>query len=223
MARKKCKSPATMYPHYHASLASTTRIRYDYLMIASLSGTVRSIKTTFFVLDVQGVGYKVHSIPRLLENTHAGDELSIFTHLAVREDALELFGFSSYEELELFQMLIGISGIGPRGALGIIGLETIEKLVRAISQGDIGYLTKVSGVGKKSAEKIVLELRDKVGTIRIENIGESTRHEDEDILEALQTLGYRADEAREALRHLPQEVVGQSARIKEALRLIARK
>lgn len=190
-------------------------------MISHLTGTALFVRDTHVVLGVQGVGYKVHVTPRLLDHARTTREISLHIHTVVREDALELFGFPTYEELELFQLLIGISGIGPRSALGIIGLESIEKLVSAIAHGDVGYLTKVSGVGKKSAEKIVLELRDKVTTLDLTE-GDTARHEDSDVLEALQALGYRADDAREALRGIPGDITAQGARIKEALRLLSR-
>lgn len=191
-------------------------------MISHLSGTVLTKKATFLVLDVHGVGYKVYCTQRVLESVAGGQECSFFTHLAVREDALDLFGFFSYEELELFMMLIGISGIGPRSALGIIGLEKAETLVSAIAHGDIGYLTKVSGVGKKSAEKIVLELKDKVVLLNLTEL-DGMRHDDEDVLEALKAMGYRADEARDALRTVSTDVSDQGTRIKEALRALSRK
>ncbi len=190
-------------------------------MIAHLSGTVIRTRPGAIVLAVNGVGYLVHCTARLLETVAPGSNLDLHTHLAVREDAMELFGFVEHEELEFFRLLIGISGIGPRSALGIIGLESAQKLSSAIASGDIGYLTKVSGVGKKSAEKIVLELRDKVGGLAGEG-GVAVRKEDEDVLEALMALGYRHEEARDALRQISQESSDPGMRIKEALRLLAR-
>ncbi len=190
-------------------------------MIAHLEGTVLSKHKGVLVLSVGGVGYRVFCTEQTLNELREHEEASLHTHLAVREDAMDLFGFRSAEELELFQLLIGISGIGPRSALGIIGLERVEKLVSAIAKGDVGYLTKVSGVGKKSAEKIVLELRDKVGRLSFEeHVG--THRDEEDVLEALKALGYRADEAREALHRIPDDIADPGARVKEALRLLTR-
>ncbi len=192
-------------------------------MISHLSGTVLGVYKNFIVLDVHGVGYKVHCTENTLDKTSTETNLSLHTHLAVRENAMDLFGFETQNELELFTMLIGISGIGPRSALGIIGLESSEKLVGAISEGDISYLTKVSGVGKKSAEKIVLELKDKVGLLDAKYTGTALtlRQEEEDVLEALKTLGYRADEARDALRQIPKETKEQGQIIKEALKILS--
>ena len=191
-------------------------------MISHLSGTVLGVYKNFIVLDVHGVGYKVHCTENTLTKTSSETELSLHTYLAVRENAMDLFGFETQNELELFTMLISINGIGPRSALGIIGLESSEKLVGAISEGDISYLTKVSGVGKKSAEKIVLELKDKVGLLDAEHTSDTIilRQEEEDILEALKTLGYRADEARDALRQIPKEIEGQGQIVKEALKIL---
>ena len=190
-------------------------------MIASLSGTVRALQHGSLIVDVHGVGYRVHSTQRFIETSGTGDEVSLFTHLVVREDALELFGFPSLEELELFQLLIGVNGIGPRSALGIIGLDTVGKLAHAIAQSDVAYLTTVSGVGKKSAEKIILELREKVERLATADTSPQASA-DRDVLEALQALGYRADDARETLRALPHDITEQGARIKAALRLLSR-
>ncbi len=190
-------------------------------MIAHLEGVVRSVKNSTLVLSVHGVGYRVYIPKRTAESLSLGNDVSLHTHLAVREDAMDLFGFETQEELELFTLLISISGIGPRSALGIIGLETVDKLVHAIGHGDVGYLTKVSGVGKKSAEKIVLELRDKVQGFTMSDSLTSHRNE-EDVLEALKTLGYRTDEAREALRQIVSETDDQGVIIKEALRILSR-
>lgn len=189
-------------------------------MISHLTGSILSVRDTFLVLDVHGVGYKVFCTQQTLQDARSTGSLSLHTHLAVREDAMDLFGFTNPEELELFTLLIGISGIGPRSALGIIGLENVERLVHAIAHGDVGYLTKVSGVGKKSAEKIVLELRDKVAVMQLEDVA-APGHNDADVLEALQALGYRADEARKALREIPEGMIDQGERVKEALRILS--
>ncbi len=189
-------------------------------MIAQLEGRVASIQATWLVLMVGGVGYKVYTSPHLRNECEIGDTLCLWTHLVVREDALDLYGFALYGELELFQLLLSVSGVGPRSAIGILALGKIDKLKSAIAASDIGYLTGVSGIGKKSAEKLCLELRDKLKDIEFGVSG--ARHEDTEALEALKALGYRADEAREALHLVPGEVVPQAARIREALKLLAR-
>lgn len=189
-------------------------------MISHLTGAVLRKKSNSLVLDVHGVGYRVFCTEHLLKTVTLGDEIGVHTHLVVREDVLDLYGFSTTEELDLFLLLIGVNGIGPRSALGIMSLEAFEKLLSAIAQGDVGYLTKVSGIGKKSAEKIILELKDKVSSFDIETI-HAVRKGDEDVLEALKTLGYRSDEARDALRRVPSDITNQSDIIKEALKLLS--
>lgn len=202
------------------SIALTPALRYDLGMIAHLSGTILSKQENYMVLDVGGVGYRIFCTNTLLHTYAEGEEIGVHTHLVVREDVLDLYGFSSPEEVELFLLLISVSGIGPRSALQIMNLETLEKLLGAIAQEDTAYLTKVSGVGKKSAEKIILELKDKVSSFDTTTMQE-LRREDEDVLEALKTLGYRADEARNALKQVPKDITDQSAIIREALRLLS--
>jgi Holliday junction DNA helicase RuvA len=130
---------------------------------------------------------------------------------------MELFGFTDREELSLFEMLIEVSGIGPRSALAILSLATVDTLRTAIGANDLTYLTKVSGIGKKTAEKIVLELRDKIG-----NIGATAPElkDDGDVIEVLMSLGYSRDDARNVMRKVPAAAAGTSARVKEALRLL---
>jgi len=202
------------------SIALLSRLLYYELMIAHLSGTVFAKQNISIILTTGGIGYKVFCTQSVLDSVHTGDELGLYTYHVVREDALDLYGFLTEEEQDLFVLLIGVSGIGPRSALGILNLESIEKLLSAIAHADIAYLTKVSGVGKKSAEKIVLELRDKVEHFDVSAL-DSSRREEEDVLEALKTLGYRADEAREALRKVPSDITEQGALIKEALKALS--
>lgn len=190
-------------------------------MIKHLSGTVLKKELGSVIVDVSGVGYCVHVSNATLSDIapETGSPVSLWTHLAVRETSMELFGFADREELSLFEMLIDVSGIGPRSALAILSLATVETLRTAIGAGDLAYLTKVSGIGKKTAEKIVLELRDKIG-----NVGATAPElkEDGDVIEVLMSLGYSRDDARDAVRKIPTttEAIGTSARVKEALRIL---
>jgi Holliday junction DNA helicase RuvA len=140
-----------------------------------------------------------------------------WTYLVVREDALDMYGFTDQTEVNFFELLIGVSGIGPKSALAILSLAPPETLRKAITSGDTGYLTKVSGVGRKSAEKIVLELRDKLGAIDLPGLREDLERES-DSIEGLQALGYSLREAREALRKVPDNVTDPSERIRQALK-----
>ncbi len=188
-------------------------------MIAQLTGKIAHKELGFVVINVAGVGYKVYMPITSTPAGAVGEELRVWTHLAVREDALDLYGFSNQEELHFFEQLIRISGIGPKSALGILSTAPIETLKSAISQGNITYLTRISGIGKKTGEKIILELRDKVVTAsEASNLGH-----DGDVLEALVSLGYGQREASEALRHVPVETTGTNERLREALKSMNKK
>ncbi|MDP3958341.1 MAG: Holliday junction branch migration protein RuvA, partial [bacterium] len=168
-------------------------------MIAHLEGPIARIGDRFVVLSVAGIGYRISvtaDTARLLGKKK--ENAFLFTYHAVREDAEDLYGFIEEAELELFEMLLGVSGIGPRSALQIMGLAGVETLKKAISSEDTSYLTKVSGIGRKTAEKIVLELKDKLGGAGGMKHGEL--REESDAVEALKSLGYSQAEARDALK-----------------------
>jgi holliday junction DNA helicase RuvA len=131
-------------------------------MIGYLHGRVTHLLVDYCLLDVQGVGYRVFVAASTRSRLHIGEEVTLFTHLNVREDALLLYGFYSQEEYNLFQLLISVAGIGPKGALGILSAITIDRLCQAIQQKQTAVLTKLPGIGKKSAERMILELKDKV-------------------------------------------------------------
>ena len=151
-----------------------------------------------------------------------GDEIFLFIHTHVREDALDLYGFLNLRELEFFEMLINVSGIGPKGALTILGIASIETLERAIGTGDTSYLTKISGIGKKTAEKIVIELRDKISEKIKDEKGGASMQGELDVLEALKSLGYSQNEAREALKKCSPDS-NTNTKIREALKILGGK
>lgn len=196
-------------------------------MISHISGTVLFSSDKFVIIDVGGIGYKVSvTLDTLahisgLKNTE-GQKVSLWTHLVVREDVLDLYGFTNRDDLEIFQLLIEVSGIGPKSALGILSIASVETLKKAIATRDIAYLTKVSGIGKKTAEKIVLELEDKIKNFGILESNTNMR-EESDALEALKSLGYSQSEAREALKQIDNDITDVSTRIKEALRFLGGK
>ncbi|MEX2013555.1 MAG: Holliday junction branch migration protein RuvA [Parcubacteria group bacterium] len=188
-------------------------------MIACLSGTVRYKDLNALVIDVEGVGYKVLVTTETALEITPSSPIFLWTHLVVRETALELFGFPDKETLDTFELLITISGIGPKSALSILNVATPSMLRQAVASEDTTYLTRVSGIGKKNAEKIVLELKDKL-KITQEDRGGDLRSEG-DALEALVSLGYKERDAREALKRVPKEVEGASERVKAALKLLS--
>lgn len=187
-------------------------------MIGYIEGIVKSVSVGHVLLVTNGVGYKVAVTKNTRANVRSGESLAVLTHLAVREDALDLYGFVEEEELRLFGHLLTVSGIGPKSALAILDIATVETLRSAIAQGRAEYLTKVSGIGRKTAEKIVLELRDKVGLSADE--AKASLKGDEDALEAMRSLGYSAQEARDALRKVPTTIEKGNDRLREALKIL---
>lgn len=191
-------------------------------MISYLAGKAIKITDKYIVLNVNSVGYKVFlsgsDLGKIQQNK---DNVKIYTHLNVREDILDLYGFLTEAELEFFELLITISGIGPKAALNIISTDAPSVVAGAILREDVGYLTKISGIGSKTAQKIILELKDKVSKLsfKIESGGTSP---DMDAIDALVSLGWNAKEAREALRNIPREIVGAEARIREAMKILGR-
>ncbi len=192
-------------------------------MIAELRGTVLRAGRGFVVIDVGGIGYRVSVTSDALATLRrsVGESVHILTHLAVRENAHDLYGFLGEEELNFFELLITISGIGPKTALAILSVADPATIARAVNSGDSSHLTKVSGIGRKSAERIVVELRDKLGALATGE--ETTAVKDEsDAIDALRTLGYTTKEARDALKVIPREVAGAGERVKEALKSLSK-
>ena len=193
-------------------------------MIGHLTGKIIWSDLKFVILDVGGVGYKIHTKHwRVLPQKKPTAEIAEFwTYLAVRENALDLYGFQTREELNFFELLLTVSGIGPKSASSILSLASLSNLRRAISTGDTGHLTKVSGIGKKAAEKIVVELKDKMDGLGFD--GESGESDslsgDMDALEALKSLGYSERESREALKKVT-DVFGAGEKVKKALKILS--
>ena len=190
-------------------------------MISHLRGTIEFQGERSVVMDVHGVGYKVFcGTETLIKMPKKGEAVSLWTHTHIREDALDLYGFFHFSELQLFEMLIGISGVGPKTALGVLGVAPADTLRKAIAAGDTTYLTKVSGIGRKIAEKIILELKDKMA-----GRGMTAEHpelkEETDVLDALMTLGYSQSEARSALLQVSPETKSTEKKITEALKKLS--
>lgn len=197
-------------------------------MIGSIKGEIILKTGKFVIVETAGVGYKINMSSDTLSKLPAPHKNSgqnkvsklvlFWIHTHVREDMLDLYGFINREELDLFEMLINVSGIGPRGALSILSIASIETLKRAVGTGDTAYLTKISGIGRKTAEKIVIELRDKMDSTKT---GTSLQGE-LDTLEALKSLGYSQGEAREALKKV-SSATDTNIKIREALKILSGK
>jgi holliday junction DNA helicase RuvA len=186
-------------------------------MIGYVDGKIVFKGEKYVILSTGGVGYKIFVPVGVNRSLELDKDAKLWTHLHVREDAMELYGFLYQTELEFFVMLISVSGIGPKSALGVLAVAPIDTLKRAISSGDTSYLTKVSGIGRKIAEKIILELKDKIGYGKDFFVGEEM-NEHTDILDALVSLGYQQKEAREMIQKIPRDIKGRDKRLKEALK-----
>ena len=184
-------------------------------MISQITGQIILKTEKYVIIEANNIGYKVFATGALLSVARLDSKQKIWTYLAVRENALDLYGFADKAELDFFELLITISGVGPKTALGILNVATVDSLRQAISSGETAHLTKVSGLGKKMADKIVLELKGKLGIYEEVELG----HKEEiDALEALKSLGYSHREAREALQEIDKSLKTTSDRVKAALK-----
>jgi Holliday junction DNA helicase RuvA len=189
-------------------------------MIAHIKGEIIHTEEKFIIIEANNIGYKVFLSTDTILGCEQGEEKSLWTYMAVRENSLDLYGFETKEEHAFFESLLDVSGIGPKSALSILNVAPVETLKRAIATGDTAYLNKVSGIGKKTAEKIIIELRDKLLSYKNEDGVQSMRDEG-DIIEALKSLGYSQTEARETVKKIPNEIEKTSEKIKEALKILA--
>lgn len=187
-------------------------------MIGKLTGTVSAAgQDGSIIIDVSGVGYTVR-VPLLVLPSLAG-RVSLHIHTAVRDDAIDLYGFPAETDLLFFKQLMSVSGVGPKTALSIMSVADAQSLRRAIAQGDAATLTKVFGLGKKSAERIVVELRDKLAAQHAASGISLSDGGDSEVVEALLSLGYSATEARAVLKDLKDEGAGNvKERLSAALR-----
>jgi Holliday junction DNA helicase RuvA len=193
-------------------------------MISYLRGSVKHIsavpkKDNFIILDVGGVGYKVFVTSRLIADLSDAQETEVYVYTQVAETALSLYGFPKMEELGFFELLLTISGVGPKSALNILQKAKIEDLKAAASGGSADVLSQISGIGVKTAEKIVTGLKDKIGSIEsVDSVGWDDAFSES--MEALISLGYNATQSREAL--LSIKVPDTAGKIKEALKLLGK-
>ncbi|MFZ5364315.1 MAG: Holliday junction branch migration protein RuvA [Patescibacteria group bacterium] len=180
-------------------------------MISYLKGKIIYRGDHFAILETGGVGFKVFLPESYLLKYKPEEIIEVFTHEYVREDRRELYGFGTVEELKFFWQLIDISGVGPKMAHKLISAHKLEKLEKAISEGDLGILGTIPGVGKKTAQKIILELKGKLVT------GKTVSAENE-IVDALVRLGYSKNEAQEAVGKISEDLEGAENKIKAALK-----
>jgi Holliday junction DNA helicase RuvA len=193
-------------------------------MIAYLSGKIINKSFNYAILEVAGIGYQIYAGENFLNELKIGGEVEIYTHHQVREEASDLYGFKTLEDLELFELLLTVSGVGPKSALGVIAMASANDIKEAIIRGDANLLTKVSGIGKKTAERLVLELKNKVlrsgGTATTINASSLVGSDE---IDALMSLGYSLSEARAAFNLIDPALTDSGERVKAALKKMAKK
>ncbi len=196
-------------------------------MIAYLKGKLVIKSVDYIVIDVQGIGYKVYMSKTAIDKLEEEKEIKVYTYLKVREDDISLFGFNSLEELHMFELLISVGGIGAKSAIAILSNITPSKFALAVITSDVNTLKKLQGIGPKTAQRIILELKDKIKTEEaIENQENTIKQEEqiqedmEELIQALQVLGYRRYEINNILPKIKEETLED--RIKEALQYLAR-
>lgn len=192
-------------------------------MYEYLRGILDSIQEDYLVIDVNGVGYKVSTSQNTIRNAKADTTVKIYTQLIVKEDDMVLYGFDTKDELNMFKLLNTVSGVGPKAAVGLLNQFKAQEIALAIISKDGARLTKAQGIGKKTAERIILELRDKINTetaIATQSI-DNDSSEITQVIEALTSLGYAYSEAAQAVSKLKNTAAPIDAMIKEALKILA--
>jgi holliday junction DNA helicase RuvA len=184
-------------------------------MFGHITGKIFDLKGTKTIVKTGGIGFVIHSTPSYLGKLKVGTEANFWTHTAVRENDISLYGFEKEEELKVFEFLITVSGVGPKSGLAILSVAGVKSIEEAVVTGDTSSLTKISGIGRKTAEKIVLELNGKLITTRK---GGGGTNEDIDVFEALKSLGYRERDIQETIKNLPKDLAGTNEKIKYALK-----
>ena len=185
-------------------------------MIGSITGKIQYKGMNFLIIEAGGVGYKVFVTPPQHFESKVDSSARFVIHTYVREDQITLYGFPTINELEFFELLLTVSGVGPKSALGIMSVSSLDMIKSAIASGDAGLFKKVSGIGTKTAERVIVELREK-----LKSQGNATPQaaEHTEAVDALMALGYKEQQAREALKDIPETKTIQD-KIKLALKAL---
>jgi Holliday junction DNA helicase RuvA len=190
-------------------------------MIYSIKGIILAKEGNYVIVEVGGIGLKIFAATRTLRQLANGEAVNLFSHLHVKEDALDLYGFLDQDELKFFEMLIGISGVGPKSALAVLDVAELRELGAAIQEGRADLLTQASGIGRKTAERVILELKGKILSSGSDTVVQRMEG-DGDLIETLTSLGYRREQAKAAVGRVDQTIVGLEARLKAALKILGR-
>jgi len=190
-------------------------------MIYSIQGKITHLKSDYVVIETNGLSYQIFVTGFLMEKIKKDQKIKLLTYLEVRETAMELYGFEDEIHLEYFKHLRSISGIGPKSAMNVLSLVRLSDLEKAILNEKIDILTKVSGIGKKTAERIILELKGKI--IQTKNKSLEKFEDDSLLIDALVSMGYTIVQARETIKKIPSELQGIKKRLKQALQILSGK
>jgi len=175
-------------------------------MIALIKGTVEEKKSKFLVvMTASGVGYRLGVKPDFWSKTKLGEAVRLRVYSHIKEDAFDLYGFEKSEELNLFELLLSVSGIGPKTALTVISSGPVEEILQAIIKGDVSFFTQTPGIGTKGGQRIIVELRSKVGSVGELDLTGEIDSENKEIVEALKGFGFRESESRQAIKTLPKD------------------
>lgn len=189
-------------------------------MISFIKGEISYTGADFLEVLCGSTGYKVFCPPSAVVSYVLGAQAEFFTHLHVREDAHTLYGFKTRKERDFFEVLLGVSGIGPKTALGVLSAAALDTIQKAIASGDPALLPRVSGIGQKTAQRIVMELKDKMEDFGVS--GEGDLREGGDVIEALIGLGYSRYQAQQTLSLIPERIQGVENKVKEALKILGK-
>jgi holliday junction DNA helicase RuvA len=191
-------------------------------MIGAIKGKAEIFGNNYLLIMAGSVGYKVFVNSKLLENFSDDKELFLYTHTHIREDAQEIYGFKTREELFLFELLIEVSGIGPK--TGLLIMERSDKEIsQAIISSDVEFFTNIPRIGRKNAQKIIIELKSKLGSLTELDLTGKLSSQTKDINDALSSMGFNRNEVNEALRQIPKDLEKTEDKIKAALKLLGGK
>jgi Holliday junction DNA helicase RuvA len=191
-------------------------------MIGFLNGTIELLQRPFVITDVHGVGYKVLVSDSVYSKLSLGQKIKIFTYTHVREDALDLFGFLESQDLGLFESLLTVSGIGPKTALNIFSFGERKDIIEAIIKGDVTFFTSVPRLGTKNAQKIIIELKNKMGSEANLDLTGKDLLENAEVVQALKNFGFSVGEAQKAVREVKKEGISTEEKIRLALKALGR-
>jgi len=191
-------------------------------MIGFLKGKVEFVDGAYIILDVNGVGYRVLAPSKIFSNAKIKEELKLFIYTHVRDDTLDLFGFADLPDLKLFQQLISVSGVGPKTALSIFSFGQRDSIIEAIIKGDVSFFTQVPRLGKKNAQKIIIELKGKLGSLEDLDLSSESDDAAREVLLVLKSFGFSAAEAREAIKNIDKEIESVEEKIRLSLKYLGK-